>query len=284
MVRDSATAERILSRYDIDAEIIELDVTDFERLAAVVRRVRPQATFNLAGYGVDRSERDEQTAYRVNTHLLPALCRAVASARQDGWAGQDIVHVGSALEYGDITGDLAEHSVPNPTTLYGRSKLAGTLQFRRACRRLGLRGLTARLFTVYGPGEHPGRLLPSLIDAAESGAPLELTAGLQKRDFTYVEDVADGLLRLGLARTEPGDVVNLATGKLTTVREYVEVGAAVLKIPDARLRFGALPGRPEEMAHAPVRTSHLRALTSWTPTTSIVDGIRMAAEHAKHGL
>ncbi|NIP76477.1 MAG: NAD-dependent epimerase/dehydratase family protein, partial [Xanthomonadales bacterium] len=75
---------------------------------------------------------------------------------------------------------MAEDSVPNPTTLYGRSKLAGTLQFRRACQRTGLRGLTARLFTVYGPGEHPGRLLPSLIEAAETDEPLELTAGLQK--------------------------------------------------------------------------------------------------------
>ncbi|NIQ31823.1 MAG: NAD-dependent epimerase/dehydratase family protein [Acidobacteria bacterium] len=215
---------------------------------------------------------------------MPALCRAIASARQDDWVGQEIVHVGSALEYGDIKGDLAEHSAPNPTTLYGRSKLAGTLQLRRACQRLGLRGLTARLFTVYGPGEHPGRLLPSLIAAAESGGPLELTSGLQRRDFTYVEDVADGLLRLGLARTAPGDVVNLATGKLSTVREFVQVGAGVLSISDAQLRFGALPGRPEEMAHDAVRTTHLEALTSWTPPTSIADGIRMTAEHRKRGL
>ena len=77
-----------------------------------------------------------------------------------------MIHVGSALEYGTARGNLNELTAPSPTTLYGRSKLAGTLRVCRAARRRGFRAVTARLFTVYGPGEQPGRLLPSLMAAA----------------------------------------------------------------------------------------------------------------------
>jgi nucleoside-diphosphate-sugar epimerase len=104
---------------------------------------------------------------------------------------------------------------------------------------------------------------------------LNLTAGTQSRDFTYVEDVAEGLLRLGLGtKIEPGAVVNLATGELTSVRTFIAVAAAILKLPSANLRFGALATRPEEMQHDAISIERLRGLTGWTPSTKIEAGIR----------
>jgi nucleoside-diphosphate-sugar epimerase len=133
--------------------------------------------------------------------------------------------------------------------------------------------VTARLFTVFGPGEHPGRLLPSLITAAAAGMPVALSAGAQQRDFTYVEDVADGLLRLGATPDLTGTVVNLATGRLTSVREFAERAARVLEVPAERLQFGALPGHDGEMPHASVHVDLLRQLTGWVPGTSIEAGV-----------
>ena len=54
------------------------------------------------------------------------------------------------------------------------------------------------------------------------GKPVALTGGDQRRDFTYVEDVAEGMLRLGLVRTPASGPVNLATGALESVRGFVE--------------------------------------------------------------
>jgi dTDP-glucose 4,6-dehydratase len=138
--------------------------------------------------------------------------------------------------------------------------------------------LTARLFTVYGPGEHSGRLLPSLLETAMSGNPLKLTAGSQQRDFTYVEDVAEGLLRLGLCQAKPGEIVNLATGKLTSVRHFAETAARILQIPSQALNFGQLPTRTEEMAHSEVSVERMRHLIGWVPTTEIAKGIRKTLE------
>lgn len=274
LVRSQAAVEAIGVTYGVQGDIYVLDLCEPAGLRQLLRHLRPSIIFNLAGYGIDRAERDTQTAYQINASLVQTLCEVSAEIRDTGWGGQDIVHVGSALEYGAIGGNVAEHAPPRPTTLYGQSKLAGTSLLARSCNEYGVKGVTARLFTVYGPGEHQGRLLPSLLEAARTGRPLQLTAGQQQRDFTYVEDIAEGLLRLGLATAKPGEIVNLATGQLTTVRRFVEQAASILHIPQDHLLFGALPTRVEEMEHAAVNLDRLQRLIAWVPPTSLELGIR----------
>jgi nucleoside-diphosphate-sugar epimerase len=252
-----------------------LDARDFAALAALLDQLQPRVTFNLVGYGVDPAERDERVAEAMNDRFIGTLARAVAAHRDRSWPGLALVHVGSALEYGAAAGDLAASTPPRPTTLYGRTKLAGTLRLERVARELGLQCVTARLFMVYGPGEREGRLLPSLLRAAQSRTPIDLTAGGQRRDFTYVGDAAEGLVRLAACRgARPGEPVNLATGRLTSVEEFVKSAAQVFGIPADRLRFGALPTRAEEMAHAPVSVARLKELLDWTPPTTVGEGLR----------
>jgi UDP-glucose 4-epimerase len=271
---DQSKFDVVFPRYDIQGEFCELDLGEFEKIIPIIQKIKPSITFNLAGYGVDRSERDIELAYKINTHLVDVICKSLALSKDPGWRGQDLVHVGSALEYGMIKGNLSEDSVPQPTTWYGKSKLGGTNSLTLSCKASGIKGVTTRLFTIYGPGEHEGRLLPSLLEAAKTGNPLPLTAGQQKRDFTYVEDVAEGLLRIGLIPANSSTIVNLATGKLTPVRRFAEIAAEILHIPFEKLEFGAIPTRKEEMDHDPVSIKRLSDLTAWIPPTSVAEGIR----------
>ena len=249
-----------------------VDARDPETLRPQLDDFAPSLILNLAGYGVDRGERDEETASLVNATLPRWLAEWAAES------GARLVHVGSALEYGTATGDLCEDTVPAPTTLYGRTKLAGTDAVTEVGARAGARVMTARLFTVYGLGEHAGRLLPSIIEARQDGRSLPLTEGLQRRDFAYVEDVADGLLCLADAPTRAGEVVNLATGVLTTVREFAQIAAEVLGVASSQLQFGAVPVRAEEMAHEPVSIARLLALTGWRPEPSLASGLARVRE------
>jgi UDP-glucose 4-epimerase len=282
-VRDTASAATIFAQYGVQGELYRVDLANTHEVRKLFQTVRPSITFNLAGYGIDRNERNQETAYQVNAYLVETICEAIAEEkntkeRNTSWSGQDVVHVGTALEYGAITGNLAEDSPPHPTTLYGMSKLEGTLALSCCCRKYGLKGITARLFTVYGPGEHPGRLLPSILEASLTDHALEFTAGTQKRDFTYVEDVAEALVCLSVASARTGETINLATGQLSTVRSFVEAAAKTLSIPQDRLMFSALPMRPEEMAHSTVTIERLRQLIRRVPSTSIIDGIRKTAQ------
>ncbi len=273
-VREKAAARSVFAEYGIAGEICELDLLNTDAVGELIRQIRPAIIFNLAGYGIDRTETEEDPAYRINAGLVEILCHSMIEVNDTGWSGQNIVHVGTAMEYGAISGDLAENSVPNPTNLYGKSKLEGTQNLTRCCRENGLKGLTARLFAVYGPGEAPARLLPTLINASETDEAIALTAGLHERDFIYVEDAADGLLRLGLSSAKPGEIINLATGKLCSIREFTETAAREIGISGERLKFGALPTRMEEMKHEPVTIGCLRDLTGWKPPTAIAEGVR----------
>jgi nucleoside-diphosphate-sugar epimerase len=274
VVRDDDAATPILRQYGAAGDVRRVDLGDARATSDLVRELAPAVTFNLAGYGVDPSERDPGQAARMNADLPRVLAESLASGAQSlpGWVGQRLVHAGSALEYG-ASEDVAEETDPLPTDLYGRTKLAGTMALDEIRRTRGLPALTARLFTVFGPGEHPGRLMPAILRAACSETVVPLTEGHQTRDFTYVEDVAAGLLRLGCVPGADTGVVNLATGRLTTVREFIETSARLLQIPPERLDFGALPTRPEEMFHAPVPVGRLERLIRWLPETDVARGI-----------
>jgi len=280
VARDPARAEALWAGLGIRGAPITADLSRPGIAAEIVQAARPCITFNLAGYGIDPLERDAARAERINHRLVAELARAAGGQRDPEWAGQDLVHAGSAAEYGAAGGTLAEDTHPQPTSLYGRTKLAGTEAVVAATGEGLLRGVAARLFTVYGPGERAGRLLPSLIEAARSRTELPLTAGTQRRDFTYVEDVAEGLLRLGALAESTETPVNLATGRLETVRRFAERAAVVLGLPVERLRFGVLPGRQDEMVHEEVSVVRLRELCGWLPGTSIEEGVRRTIETA----
>jgi len=272
--RHQAQAAATLTRLGVAGFPLQADLSRPGAGAELIRSVRPSITFNLAGYGIDPLERDPGLAERINHTLVTELVEPAGVVRSAEWPGQDLVHAGTAGEYGAASGVLSEATRPEPTSLYGRTKLAGTEAVSRATAAGTIRGMPVRLFTVYGPGERSGRLLPSIIAAARAGSDLPLTSGEQRRDFTYVEDVAEGLLRLGLL---PGPVpgpVHLATGTLESVRRFVERAAAVAGLAAERLRFGELPGRPDEMAHGAVSIARLRELCGWVPATTIEEGVR----------
>lgn len=278
-VRDRAAMERIAQRHDMHVSIVSVNLADPHSVAALFNARIATVTFNLAGYGIDRAEQDERVAQRINADLVNELvshCRAAPAP--PSWRGHRLVHVGSALEYGPIGGSLPESGEARPNTLYGRTKLAGTLHTR------GKPGaMTARVFTAYGAGEHEGRLLPSLLSARTSDGPILLSAGTQSRDFTYVEDIADGLLRLGAAPDLSAAPVNLATGVLTTVRQFAETAATVAGLAADRLHFGARAGYADETPHGAVTTARLRAAVGWVPTTGIADGIARSIAQMDRG-
>lgn len=292
---DSAGAEVLLTGRDpglLEAaardltrrcEFLRADLSQPGSAVPLLRRARPHIVFHLAGYGVDPAEKDSSIAERINHSLIEEIAGALVKEPPDDWPGLKFVHVGSAAEYGAVAGPVGEDTPAKPVNLYGRTKLAGTLAISRAVEGSELRAVTARLFTVYGPGEHRHRLLPSLLDAARSGEKLRLTRGEQLRDFTYLGDIAEGLLRLGCLAGSAPAVVNLCTGTLTSVRNFTETAAELLGIRPEQLEFGALPYRGDETSQGPADTSRLARLLGWKPSISVREGIRLTLESRARG-
>ena len=278
-VRDPDAFAVLARQWEIDGDVHVVDALDHTSVESVIQRAAPDVVFNLAGFGVDRSETDPALMWRINHELVRHA--ALATARIPGaasWSSRTrFVHAGSALEYGLIDGLATEGGATEPHTEYGRSKLAGTMALKELAEHTGLSALTARAFTVFGPGEHPTRLLPTIWQAARTGTEVRLTAGSQARDFSYVEDVAEGLLRLGLSSGAPGEAVNLASGRMTTVRVFAAMAARVAGIPDAQLQFGQEQVRPDEMRISGADVRRFRTRTGWSMPVDLEQALGKAA-------
>jgi UDP-glucose 4-epimerase len=268
------------------AKVFQHDLTNAGGFAAAVTNARPSIVFNLAGYGVARTERDDVTAHRVNMLAVGEAIEAIAMISGDSWEGARLVQAGSALEYGAIEEPLDENAQALPTTTYGQTKLAATTILCHARDEVRFPSVTARLFTVFGPGEREGRLFPTLQAAAKTDGRVPLSDGTQARDFIYVEDAATALLGLGLVSRDrlvggmhPFDspAINVASGNLTSVREFALAAAKQLGIDPSRLGFGDLPKLPEEMFHGPVPVARLQAALGWLPPADPADGLARAA-------
>ena len=281
LARDPGAIGTARSWWNGPVEVVGCDVLDFASLAQSVAAVRPAITFNLAGYGVAAGERDAAVTQRLNADLVVALGTTLVTTRDPNWSGLALVNAGSSAEYGQTDGPVSGDGPAEPITEYGRAKLAGSLGLARLCQQQDLPGATARLFMVYGAGEHPHRLFPSLLRAARTGEAIALSDGRQRLDFTYVEDVAEGLLRLGVSKPAIGEIVNLATGRLTQVRTFVHTAAELLGMKPDQLRFGEAAPRSDDVRYGPVRTSRFHQITHWTASTSIVEGIRRTMDHVR---
>ena len=281
MIARNGDAAANLERWGAHGVVRVANLQDAAEARRIVSAQAPDVVFNLAGYGVDRAERDARVAHALNAQLPANLAEAVAALGVTEWKGARLVHVGSALEYGVADGDLGEDSVALPTTVYGRTKHAGTVAVTRIARAKNLRAVTARLFTVFGPGEHAGRLFPTLIRAADTSESISLSEGMQRRDFAFVGDVADKLIQLAALETLPGEVVNLASGTMHPVRDFVVAAAIALGLDQKRLNFGAIEVRPEEMSHRSVVVDRLRALTGGALSGNLSDVVNRAVQAAR---
>ena len=139
--------------------------------------------------------------------------------------------------------------------------------------------LHVRPFTLFGPGEPPKRLTPTLFDAALARAPARFSDGLQRRDFVYAADVGSFFASLLRARHRlpAWQVLNLCSGEGVRVRDFVETAAAVLRdrfgVGPAELRFD-LPRKWHNEPEAVVGDPSLaRQLLGWSSAWSLPDAV-----------
>ena len=234
--------------------------------------------FNAAAYGVDPSQTDATAAHLANAELPLAF---VDLAHRAG--AQALVHVGSCFEYAEpaVRRPLRESDPLETAKIYNASKVSGSLAVVEAAGQTGVNAIVARLFGVYGAGERPWRLLPSIHDRLARGLPVPLSEGSQVRDYLYIDDAAAGLIALAASISEAPrapSIVNLCSGAGVTVRRFAETLADALGAPHELLQFGAIPMRPREIAYLVGDIDRLNSLTPWRPAYTLERGIATAAD------
>ncbi len=243
----------------------DVDLADPLAAAAAVRAADPDVVFSLAAGRAKATPAERAATVAVNTSpwlvdALPDRCRAV-------------VRLGSSTEYAAGPAPLTEDAPLRPRGFFGATKAAGSLLLQAAAAERGVRSAVLRAFQVYGPGDHPTRLVPVVLAAARTGSAVPLPAGVSRRDWVWVGDVVDACVRAALAdHLPPGAVLNVGTGVQTSVPELVATAERVTGRPIATAP-GAHPGRSWDTADWVCDPRAARELLGWTPAVGLEEGL-----------
>jgi UDP-glucose 4-epimerase len=184
------------------------------------------------------------------------------------------VNTGSSSEYGFKRHAPSEQEWLEPNSPYAVTKASATLYCRHTAQREGVRLPTLRLYSVFGPWEDPGRLMPTLVFHGLRGRLPPLVAPDVARDYVYVDDVSEAYLRAATAAgQEPGAVYNVCTGVQTTLGDLVEVARRVMDVR-ARPRWGSMAKRQWDTAVWVGDPTRIRAALAWRPRHTVESGLR----------
>jgi nucleoside-diphosphate-sugar epimerase len=185
--------------------------------------------------------------------------------------GSRVVTAGSCLEYDWRYGYCSEALTPcTPHTIYGACKHALQILTSALARDGSLTSAWARIFFIYGPHEHPDRLVAAVVRSLLAGEPARTSHGRQVRDYLFVEDVADALVRL--LESDVTGPINLASGQAIALRDIIfQIGRQMGR--SELIQLGAIPQATTDTPIVVGDTSRLTAELDWQPRWDLAQGI-----------
>lgn len=210
--------------------------------------------------------------YLVSAENTIALGASLALVRRVLDAGcRKVVIAGTCAEYEPRADGLMDEQTPvAPDTLYATCKHALHLVAASLCQQVEARLAWARIFHLYGPGENPARLLPSLARTLLAGETFVAGSGRHLRDYLRVEDIATGVATL-LEHEAADGAYNICSGNGVPLGEIMQRFRACLD-HDGGLQLGAKPDRAWEPEALVGDNARLRAL-GWLPRFTLDAGL-----------
>jgi UDP-N-acetylglucosamine/UDP-N-acetyl-alpha-D-glucosaminouronate 4-epimerase len=221
---------------------------------------------------VPRSVKDPVTSHRAN---VDASLNILVAARDGGV--KRLVYAGSSSAYGDTPTMPKHEDMPtNPLSPYALQKLVAEQYCQMFTTLYGFETVTVRYFNVFGPRQDPGSPYSgviSLFAAAllEGRQPIIYGDGEQTRDFTYVDNVVDGVLRAVEAPGAAGEVINVATGRRISLNELL---LTMNRIVGSRLEAVYKESRAGDVRDSQADISKAMKLLGYVPIVPLDDGLK----------
>ena len=275
VVDNLATGKRANLAHLSGVDFLEGDLANIEVAHRAVKGVEI-VLHQAAIPSVPRSVEDPVTSNRAN---VDASLNLLVAARDAGV--RRVVYAGSSSAYGDTPVLPKVESMPTaPLSPYALQKLVAEEYCRMFTRLYGLETVTTRYFNVFGPRQDPSSPYSGVISLFVSAlcagrAPTIHGDGEQTRDFTYVANVVDGVLRAGSAPDVSGEVINVATGGRISLNQLFRtirdlVGASVEPVHAAPRRGDVRDSRAD--------IEKAKRLLGYTPTVTFDEGLGKTIE------
>ena len=268
-----------------------LDLADGEAMAALFAAERPDRVIHLAAQAGVRYSLENPAAY-VQANLV-GFGHVLEGCRQQ--QVRHLVYASSSSVYGGNTNLPFRESqaVNHPVSLYAATKKANELMAHTHSHLYGLPATGLRFFTVYGPWGRPDMAPMLFARAILAGEPIRVfNHGRMRRDFTYIDDIAEGVIRcldkpatpdpgFDAAHPDPATswaphrVFNIGNSKPIPLMEYIE---AVEKALGVNAEKELLPMQPGDVPATAADTLALEAWVDFKPNTPVEEGVARFVE------
>ena len=204
-----------------------IDIVDRDGIAWLMRHHRPEVVVHLASFPRQKivNANPQQGSQSMSEGLLNLL--KASSVNQI----QKFVYVSSSMVYGNFlqqTPDgITESYATNPMGSYAIMKLAGEWLVRDYTRTTGMAHTILRPSAVYGPLDMEDRVVSRFLSQARRGGVLQVNGANEALDFTYVDDVAQGIAAATVSANTQNTTYNISRGSARTLKEAAELAVAV---------------------------------------------------------
>ncbi len=249
----------------------EADIEDFDAMRVVFDSESPRAVINEAARAGVRYSMENPFIYlstnsKGNLNLLE-LCRR-CGVKKYVLASTSSLYAGQKMPFKETL------PVNSPISPYAASKKAGEAMCYTYHYLYGLDVSIVRYFTVYGPAGRPDMSVFRFIKWIKEGTPLEIFGdGTQRRDFTYVDDIAAGTVRA--LRPSGYEVINLGNNTPHELNELIEL---IEKVTGKKASRRHREFSKADMDATWANIDKARELLDWRPEVGLAEGVRRTVE------
>lgn len=257
---------------------IQMDIADRQEIAKIFEQIKPQRVVHLAAQAGVRYSLKNPHAY-VDSNLT-GFVNILEGCRNT--SVEHLVYASSSSVYGGNTKIpfSEDDNVDHPVSLYAATKKANELMAYSYSHLYGLPATGLRFFTVYGPWGRPDMAYYSFTQAILGGRPIDVfNHGQLQRDFTYIDDITEGVVRVLDKTAKPGDaaptnaphrIFNIGNHEPVALLSFIEtlereLGRKAIK--------NFLPMQPGDVHITYADTTQLQQWVGFTANTPLKDGI-----------
>lgn len=264
-----------------------ISVEDRDAMAALFAAEKPDRVIHLAAQAGVRYSLENPHAY-IDANIQ-GFMNILEGCRHNGV--QHLVYASSSSVYGgnELMPFSEHHSVDHPVSLYAATKKANELMAHTYSHLYDLPTTGLRFFTVYGPWGRPDMALFKFANAMRKGEAIDVyNNGQMVRDFTYIDDIVEGVIRVldkvatpnsefdplspdPQSSTAPFRVFNIGNGNPTPLMDYIAALESALGVTANK---NMMPMQPGDVPATSADTAELAAWVGFAPDTDVRVGVQ----------
>lgn len=255
-------------------DVLALDVTDAPAVDAIVTEKNVTGIVHCGAISGPMVARDNpRTIVDINIGGTTNLLEAARTHRM-----RRLVLCSSLTVYGTTGNSPVPETTPTaPTSVYAASKVAGEALLNAYAEQHSVDTIALRIGTVYGPGRRTACFIRTLLNNARNGVPTILPFGRDfPRQYLYVDDAADALVRAWDATAPAHRVFNVTGGSYLTMTQVADTAATVVPGIDVKLGEGPDPDDPDWQG--PLTPDHAASELGYHARWSLAEGIKAYAD------